>query len=150
MATNNNNNAAIIGTAIIIATLVIAGAIIIVSTQTIGSHGRVNTTPGVEVFKDEACTLKLTDIDWGSLNPGDKAAITFYIKNTGNLATTFTFTVNEWSPPHAAQYMTITWTYAGETVYPWTSMATTMYLETATNIVDVTDFSNSITISVVK
>lgn len=130
------------------AVIVVAAAVVIVATQSIGSHGHINLSPGIGIYSDAACTIGVSDIDWGNLNPGETAATTFYLKNTGQMTQNYTMRVDTWNPALAADYITVRWNYVEGTNYaPGESHPITMYLEVATTIQDITDFSNVIHVS---
>ena len=75
--------------AIILLTL---GAIIVVGAVvyefTITGNVTIVETPGgnyeVKAYQDWACTIPLTNIDWGSMGCGESNHFDFFLKNTGN------------------------------------------------------------------
>jgi len=72
--------------------LVTLGAIIVVGAVvyefTITGNVTIVETPGgdyeVKAYQDLACTIPLTNIDWGSMGCGEIKNFDFYLKNTGN------------------------------------------------------------------
>lgn len=38
----------------------------------------------VQAFTDAACSIPFTNVDWGTLQPGEDKRINFYLKNTGS------------------------------------------------------------------
>jgi len=57
--------------------LLIPGTVIVLNTPT-GEYE-------VQAFEDSTCTIPLTSVDWGELQPGEIKQIDFYLKNTGNV-----------------------------------------------------------------
>jgi len=83
-------------------------AAIISSQQTIQSNGiiQINSTPtptttptitptvDLEIYTDAGATIKCTNINWGTLNPGGIVTKTIYIENTGNVQQTLSMNTN--------------------------------------------------------
>lgn len=98
-----------------VAAVVILAAALIISSIRIHNVGRIKAV-GVKVYWDLECTDEITKIDWETLNPGDLAGVTTYIKNVKNTAVTMNFTTEVWNPPGTEQYLTFDWNYTKGTV----------------------------------
>jgi hypothetical protein len=115
--------------------------------QNVPSSGSIATSPNIGVYSDVACTQNLTSINWGSITPGNNVTQTVYVKNTGTGSMTLSMTVSNWSPAQADTYLTITWNKQGNQLTAGQSITATLTLAVAANITDITNFSNTITIS---
>jgi hypothetical protein len=102
---------------------------------------------GVEVYWDSECTQKCTAIDWGNLYPGDTNSKTLYIKNVENTPCTLTMTTSNWNPPEAANHITLTWNYNGETLNPNTVLPITFTLHVSPEISGIYSFEFDINIT---
>ena len=119
------------------AVVILGGALIAVSLR-IPSVGRIKAV-GVQVFWDPGCTSEVTEIDWGTLSPGDLAGVTIYIKNTKNTSVNLTLSTNTWEPAKAATYLTLEWNYTeGEILQPGDvhTVLLTMWVDPAVENVD--------------
>jgi len=109
MATQNENILA----AILIATIIIAVAVVALTmNRSVPNVGKIRAI-GFDVFANKECTTVLTQIDWGSLAPGEMGAVTLYARNSGNVNITLSFNTTDWNPANAANYLTIAWNYSG-------------------------------------
>jgi hypothetical protein len=109
MATQNEK----ILTGILIATIIVAVVVVALTmNRPISNVGKIRAI-GFDVFADRECTVVLTQIDWGSLAPGEMGAVTLYARNSGNVNITLSFNTTDWNPPNAANYLTIAWNYSG-------------------------------------
>ena len=70
----------------------------------------------VKIYEDESCTIALTEIDWGTLNPPDSKSLTAYVKNYGDVPFNMTLSTQNWNPAEGGTYMTLSWNYTGQTV----------------------------------
>ena len=74
---------------------------------------------GVAVYWDADCTKPVSEIDWGNLSLGESKAEILFVRNEGNVPITLNMHTEKWSPPEAAEHLTLTWNYSGETLQPW-------------------------------
>ena len=103
-----NKKAPILG--IILLTLVTGIGVsgLLSASKTLSSSGSIKAV-NVEVFSDLACTLPVSSLDWGTLEPLDVVTRTVYVKNTGNADMTLHMAISNWSPAGASNYLTVTW-----------------------------------------
>jgi uncharacterized repeat protein (TIGR01451 family) len=94
--------------AITITGLMVSALGTLVATRTISNRGSVIAL-GVDVYSDSACTIALSTISWGTVNPGDTKNYTMYVKNTGTVSVTLNMTIGNWNPSSASSYITLTW-----------------------------------------
>jgi hypothetical protein len=115
--------------------------------QNVGSTGTITTSPNIGVYSDSGCTQNMTTFNWGTIAAGSSDTQTIYVKNTGTGTMTLSMSVSSWTPTSASTYMTLTWNKGGTHLSAQESTTATLTLTVASDIEDITNFSNSITIS---
>jgi hypothetical protein len=73
---------------------------------------------GVAVYWDADCTRPCSEINWGNLTLGETKNVTVYVRNEGNVPISLNMHTENWSPPTAAEHLTLTWNYSGEVLQP--------------------------------
>jgi len=101
---------------------------------------------GVGVYWDIGCSNTVTSVNWGTVAPGSMNDVTVYIKNEGNAAETLSSTAENWSPPTASIYMSLTWDYAGQVIGVGEVVQVTLSLTVSDTIEGITSFSFDIII----
>ena len=71
---------------------------------------------GVDVFNDAECTLQLTVIDWGFLEPGQTKNCSAYLKSTSNVAITVSMVTEDWNPLNATSFIGCIWDAEGRQI----------------------------------
>ena len=71
---------------------------------------------GVDAFKDAECTLQLTMIDWGFLEPGQTKNCSAYLKSTSNVAITVSMITEDWNPLNATSLIGCIWDAEGRRI----------------------------------
>jgi hypothetical protein len=130
--------------AVVVSAPVIYG--LLTSTTTIGNTGTIKTI-GVNVYSDSACTIQVSSITWGTVEPGTAINNVVYIKNTGNAAATLTLSTGSWSPSSASGYMKLTWNYTGQSISPGSNIPVKLTLTLFANATALTSFSFNILIT---
>jgi hypothetical protein len=95
---------------------------------------------GVEVYDDEALTDVLTEISWGTLNPGETRSANAWIKNTGNDAQKLILWTEGWDPVAAQNSISLSWSYNNEWIQPGSAVAVTFTLSVDQDIAGVDSF----------
>jgi len=113
--------------------------------DTISSGGAVKAI-GVMVYSDENAANRLTSIDWGIVEPGEDKNVICYIRNEGNFAVTLSLLTENWSPPTASQYITLSWNYDGHSIGLGEIVEVTINLDVSDSVSGITDFSFDIVI----
>jgi hypothetical protein len=139
---------ATIGTLLAVATIsvVMSAFGALTTTQKMTSTGSISAI-GVSIYSDNACTIPLTSISWGTLNPGSSINYTIYLKNTGNIPVTLSMTTSNWNPSSASGYMTVTWNRGGYGLAAGTVVQAVLTLTVSSSITNITSFSVDITIT---
>jgi hypothetical protein len=115
-------------------------------TQTIGSSGSI-TSINVGVYSDSTCSTPINTLTWGIVSPGASATKTVYIKNSGNVPLTLSMHTDSWSPPTAAQSITVSWNKESTQLNPGLSISADLTLTVSQSISGITTFSMNIVIS---
>lgn len=146
MALQKISTGAIIAIAMVGLILTVTTAGLLSVSQQVSSSGTV-TAVNVGVYSNEACTVNLTSIDWGTIAPGDSVTRTIYVKNTGNSQITLSMTKSGWTPAEANGPITVTWNREGTTLEPGISTAATLTLSVSSGISGIETFSVNIVIT---
>lgn len=110
--------------------------------------GSITTnTVNIGVYTDLQAKTLCTDIDWGTLNSGNIATKTIYIKNTGNITETLSMTVKDWNPQTATSSIFLTWNKESATLQAGAIVPATLTLNVADDTGDISDFDFNIVIS---
>jgi len=129
--------------------IVASGMGALVATQTVSNTGSITVSPSVElgVYQDSGCTVALSSVSWGTLNPGATSTATIYLQNQGNVPVTLSMSVGSWTPSSASNYLTLTWNRDGYTLAAGASVQAVLSLTVSSSITGITTFSFSITIT---
>ena len=135
--------------ALAVMAIVASGMGALVATQTISNTGSITVTPSVQlgVYSDSGCTVAISSVSWGTLNPGTTSTAPIYVKNQGNVAVTLSMSVNSWNPSSASSYLTLTWNRDGYSLAAGASVSAVLSLTVSSSITGITTFSFSITIT---
>ena len=105
---------------------------------------------GLEVYEDQACTVKLESIDWGLLAPGESKTITCCVKSCSTVETELFLTSESWEPAAAAGFITVNWAYEGAVLPAGTVAVADLTLHVDPAISNVEGFSGVIIITAVE
>jgi len=101
---------------------------------------------GVQVYADAGLTTVLTEIAWGTLDPGESRNFNAWIKNTGNDAQTLTMLTESWVPAAAQNSISLSWNYNNEVIQSGAAVAVTFTLAVNPSINGVANFSFDIVV----
>jgi len=118
----------------------------LVSTRMVSSSGSI-TAVGVGLYSNSGCTIALSAINWGTLNPGNATTYTMYVKNTGDISETLNMTVSGWNPSSASSYLKLTWNQEKSVLTTGQVVTAVLTLSVSSSIVNITNFSNNIIIT---
>ena len=118
---------------------------------TISSHGVVKAFL-VGVYWDSNCSVPVSSIDWGLIEPGLASNVTFYVRNEGNYAVTLFLSAENWTPENASNYLSLRWDYVGQIINPSETVQATFSLLASPDIEHIAeehiaDFSFDVIIS---
>jgi hypothetical protein len=136
---------------LILITLSSIGAIVIsgllTTKQTVTSTGTITNSLTLGIYSDSACTIPITSIAWGTLDPGGSVTKTIYVKNLGTLSATLHCALSNWSPADAPNHITITWNKENIILAPVASTQATLTLNVKSDIQNITTFNVEIDIT---
>jgi len=116
------------------------------TSKTLSSTGSIQTI-GVGVYTTAQCSIPVTSIPWGTLEPGASQDFECYIRNEGNSPTTLSLQTTNWSPLVATTYLDLDWDYNENPINPDAVVQITFTLSVDSGIEGVTTFSFDITIT---
>jgi len=135
--------------ATIVAIVIMATAValaLLQSTQTIPSTGNIKGI-NVKVYENSACTVPLTSLTWGTLEPGSSTIKTMWVKNEGTSPMNLSLTTTEWNPSNALNYITVTWNQNGTTVNPGLNVQANVTLTVSPSISGIPSFAFTMVIT---
>ena len=101
----------------------------------------------IEIYSDQACTTKLSTIDWGSFTPGQTKTVTCYLKSTSTIDSSLSIATSGWSPSSASSYITFSWNRAGYKITSGEVVSATLTLTVSQSITGISSFSFTITVT---
>jgi len=101
---------------------------------------------GVGVYWDSSCKQSVSSIDWGLAEPGSVKNVTVYVRNEGNAPITLSMQTANWNPANAANYISLSWNYNGQTIGVNQVLAVNLSLSISPNIQGITSFSFDIVV----
>jgi len=129
--------------------LALVGAVavtgLLTASRTMSSSGTVKAI-NVEVYWDSGLTDVVSEIDWGTIEPGVSVTAATYITNTGNTVMTLNMTYYGWVPAEAGNYITLSWDKEGVTVDPDAVVPAVLTLSVSESISGIESFSFDIVI----
>lgn len=114
------------------------------TSSTISSIGTFKAI-GIGVYWNGDSTNRVNEIKWGFLTPGSQKSYTVYVCNEGNTPLTLSISASNWNPSIASNYLTLTWSYAGQTVKAGATIAVTLTLSVSESVNGVSSFNFDIT-----
>ena len=135
----------------VVVTLVMTSTLVfglLSASTTISNTGNVKAV-GVGVYWDSGCSQEVSLIEWGYLDPGETSSVTVYVRNEGNVAVALNMSTENWDPPEASSYITLSWDYSGQILEPGESIQVTLTLSISSDVQNITEFDFSIVIAVV-
>ena len=77
---------------------------------TINTHGNIKAV-GCAFYTDSTGVCLTSQIDWGTLEPGQTANVTLYMKSLSNVPVSVSMAVGNFNPANGASYLACTWNY---------------------------------------
>lgn len=86
----------------------VVGAVVAVIVLRTRATGRI-VVIDVKAYVDSACTIELTEIQWGDISPSQTAVSTIYIKNIQNQPVILSLDTENYNPLNVQQYLITSW-----------------------------------------
>jgi len=112
----------------------------VLTNKTVSNVGSIKAI-GVGVYSDQACTSRVSSINWGVLDLGSNTNQTVYIRNEGNSAGSLAEVTSNWNPANASSYITWNWNYGGQTLDVNQVIQVKFTLSVSPSITGITSFS---------
>jgi len=136
----------------VIACLLATGVLATMSRSvTIASSVTIKSV-GCEVYSDIGLMVPLTNIAWGTLEPGQDSSKSCYIKSISNVDVRLNMTLGNWNPANATNYLSLTWNVENNLLNPEGNVQATLTIHVASNVTGITppySYSFEITISAI-
>jgi hypothetical protein len=114
---------------------------------TISTHGNIKAV-GVQFYSDSAGLTATSQINWGTLEPGQTVNVTLYMKSTSNVPVTVSMAVGNFVPASGSGYLACTWNYNGAVISPGQQLVPVVFtLVVATTVTGITSFSFDISVT---
>ncbi len=107
---------------------------------TISTKGNIKAV-GVQFYFDSAGSVGTSQIDWGTLDPGQTVNVTLYMKSTSNVPVVAGISVGNFNPPSGSSYLACIWDYNGITVNPGQMIPIVFTLQVESTVTGITAFS---------
>lgn len=112
----------------------------------INTTGQIKTI-NVNAYQDQACTIPLNKINWGTIEVGSNKDHLCYLRNEGNAPIILYLNTDNWNPIEAKDFITLSWNYAENSIQPNDVASITLTLQISTEIQGITTFSFDIIIT---
>lgn len=99
---------------------------------------------GIQIKDDNGNVI--TKIDWGILNPASITTRNIYAVNNGTAPITLILTTENWNPPQAENYITLSWNYPGTPITAGQSYPIILTLTVSEDITGISNFSFDIVV----
>jgi hypothetical protein len=126
--------------------LAVATAAILYYVSRLPSYGNIKAI-GIQVYGDSALSKPVESINWGTIEAGGVSIASVWLRNNGTSPVTLTLANQNFNPASAANYLTLSWTYTGQTLQSNGVIAVNLQLSVASNVKDITSFSFDIIIT---
>ena len=146
MAIRTVSMGAIIAIAVTGIFLTVVSAGVLTASQSVTSSGTI-TAVNVGVYADSGCTQSCSNIDWGTLPPGNSTNRIVYVKNTGTVPVTLSLSTTNWTPSNANNYLTLSWDRTNYVLNAGSSIQATLTLTASSGAGSLTSFSFNVVIT---
>ena len=127
---------------VLLLTVVLA---VTMSMITIHNQGIIKAI-NINVYQDSQCTLPLTVINWGTVEPSETTNATAYLRNEGNSPILAFISTNNYDPLNASLFLQVYWNYDGSSIASFQVFQAEIFLHVASNVTGIDAFTFSIII----
>ena len=104
------------------------------------SFGSIKTV-NVGVYWDVNCSVVVTHLDWGVVEPGGSGNKVCFVRNEANVPIELSLFTENWSPLNASEFLGLTWSYDGAFLEVDEAVQVTFTLAVSSEVFGFTDFS---------
>ncbi len=130
----------------VVVILLTATVIALINSVNVSNTGSIKAI-NVSIYENSACTIPLTSLAWGALDPGSSTIKTMYVKNQGTSPMTLGMTTTSWNPTNTASYITVTWNQNGTSVNAGNYVQANVTLTVSSSITGISSFAFTIVIT---
>jgi len=94
----------------------------------------------IRILSDPQSGQLVTQIDWGTLVPGQTASRTFYFISESNVNVSLSLSTRNWSPAFAEGYFSLNWNISGKVIKPGENVRTAFILSVSNNAMNQNNF----------
>lgn len=136
-----------IGAILAVVVILLTGTVIaLLNSVNLPNSGSIKAI-NVSVYENPACTIPLTSLTWGTLDPGSSTIKTMYVKNQGTSPLTLAMTTTTWNPTNALSYITVIWNQNGTIVTAGNNVQANVNLTVSPSITGITSFAFTMVIT---
>lgn len=125
---------------IIVALIVAAIGITYAALQYFYSISNQGNILSISCVVQDAAGLSITNINWGTLDPGSTTDKLVYVKNDGSVQISLSIATEAWIPVQASDYLTLSWNYTGQILNPNDQIPAILTLTVSSDVADITTF----------
>lgn len=118
---------------------------LLIANRSVSNSGSLKTI-GVEVYWDQACTNRVSSIDWGTLEAGGTKSYTVYVKNNGTASETLSMMTSNWNPSATSSQISLNWNCTDYVLAHGSVVGAVFTLTVSSSISGIANFSFDITI----
>jgi len=104
-------------------------------------------TVEVGVYWDIGCSDEVSSVDVGDVEVGSIENMTVYVRNEGDTDVTLSMRTENWTPPEASSYITLSWDYGGQSISPDEVVPVVLTLSVSDDVSGITSFSFDLVIT---
>ena len=101
----------------------------------------------IDVYSDNACTKRISSVEWGSIEAGRSRDKVIYVKNNGDHEVSLSLSTDDWLPSLASSYLRISWDYDGSVLQKGAVKKVTLTLTISSSINGISNFNFNIVIT---
>jgi len=137
---------------ILVALLIVTSAWAVIVSITPRSKEKTVSTAGVLAIGDFGiywelnCSNVATFIDWGTIDVGANSSVTVYVRHEGTVPFVLNYTLSNWNPANASDFITFSWDYDNRTLDIDNVMSLNLSVEVSPLTTGITNFSFDITV----
>lgn len=118
-----------------------------VSQESIHSSGQIIAPGELGFYSDQSCTIELTHLNWGTLEPGDQTNQTIYMRNEGSKNLKLYMRTENWNPENASDFILCSWNMEGLSISANETAETLFFLSVSEDIEGIDQFSFDIVVT---
>jgi hypothetical protein len=120
--------------------------VVLISQYRISATGKVKTL-GLKLYSGPDLKTEVSAIAWGKLAPGDAPHVDLWAVTSGNVPSTLSMNLTNWTPLQASNFVSLGWNYTGNVLQPKLAIVVRLTLTLSRSVSGFEDFSFDIIVS---